>query len=80
MKSGSARNSAAPFTNSGGKPVAAYPRSSKSLDALIVDANLAKNMTPDQVRARQLEASRRQKALDAAKTFSSQVRRRRHPF
>jgi hypothetical protein len=61
---------------SGGKPVAVYPASVRSLDELVEDANLTKKMTPDQFRMRQTEASRRQKALDAARTFSAQLRNR----
>jgi hypothetical protein len=60
---------------SGGKPVAAYPSSDKPLDDLIADANLSKKMTPDQFRIRQAEASRRQKALDTARSLSTQLRR-----
>ena len=60
---------------SGGKPVASYPPSTKSLDTLIEHANLSKQMTPDQFRARQAAASRRQKTLDAARTMASQLRR-----
>jgi hypothetical protein len=63
---------------SGGKPVASYPKPAGSLEDLVVDANLAKKMTPDQFRARQAEASRRQKALDTARTLTSQLRGRRN--
>lgn len=65
---------------SGGKPVTSYPPSMKPLDELIADANLSKKMTPDQFRARQVAASKRQKAIETAKTFGSQVRRRRSKF
>ena len=61
---------------SAGKPVAAYPASSRPLDELIADANLNKKMTPEQFRARQAEASRRQKALDAAHGVVTQLRNR----
>ena len=61
---------------SAGKPVAAYPTSTRSLDELIVDANLNKKMTPEQFRARQTAASRRQKALDAAHGVVTQLRNR----
>jgi hypothetical protein len=65
---------------SGGKPVAAYPSSPTSLEDLVEDADLSKKMTPDQFRARQAEASRRQKVIDAAQTFRTQVRRRHNGF
>ncbi len=65
---------------SGGKPVVSYPPSSKPLEELIADANLSKKMTPDQFRARQAEASKRQKVIETAKTLRSQVRRRRSQF
>ncbi len=62
---------------SGGKPVAAYPKPSGSLDDLVAHANLSKKMTPDQFRSRQTEASRRQQAVAAARHLSSQLRHRR---
>jgi hypothetical protein len=65
---------------SGGKAVACYPPSDKPFDTLLLHVNLAKKMTPDQYRNRQTAASKRQKAIDTAKTFSSQVRRRRDGF
>ncbi len=65
---------------SGGKPVAAYPSSARSLGDLIADANLSKKMTPAQHRARQASASKRQQAVDVAKTLSSQLRRRHNGF
>ncbi len=65
---------------SGGKPVAAYPKQSRSLDDLVADANLSKKMTPDQYRSRQAESSRRQKALEAARSLSTQLRHRRDRF
>ena len=65
---------------SGGKPVAAYPPAQKTLDALVADANLSRMMTPDQFRARQVSASRKQKALDTARALSAQMRRRRSTF
>jgi hypothetical protein len=65
---------------SGGKPVASYPSSHQPLEDLIADANLSKKMTPDQFRARQVESSKRQRAIETAKTFRSQVRRRRSNF
>lgn len=65
---------------SGGKPVAAYPSSAKPLDQLIADANLSKKMTPDQFRSRQVEASRRQKAIGAARQITSQLRNRRDSY
>ncbi len=65
---------------SGGKPLASYPSAATSLEALIADANLTKKMTPDQYRARQASASKRQQAVDVAKTLSSQLRRRRDDF
>jgi hypothetical protein len=61
---------------SAGKPVAAYPTSTRSLDELIADANLNKKMTPEQFRARQTAASRRQTALDAAHGVVTQLRNR----
>ena len=61
---------------SGGKPIASYPSSARPLDELVEDANLSKKMTPDQFRMRQAEASRRQKALDAARSFATQLRNR----
>ncbi len=61
---------------SGGRPVTAYPTSPVSLDELVTHADVAKKMTPDQYRARQADASRTRKALDTARTFGSQVRRR----
>jgi len=62
---------------SGGKPVASYPKSTRPLEDLIADANLSKKMTPDQFRTRQLEASRRQKTLEAARQMTAQLRNRR---
>lgn len=62
---------------SGGRPVTAYPASPVTLDELVSDADVAKKMTPDQFRTKQAEASRKRKALDSARTFGSQVRRRR---
>ena len=62
---------------SGGRPVTAYPASPATLDELVADADVAKKMTPDQFRTKQAEASRKRKALDTARTFGSQVRRRR---
>ena len=61
---------------SGGKPIAAYPSAARSLDKLVEDANLSKKMTPDQFRVRQAEASRRQKAIGAARSFAIQLRNR----
>ena len=61
---------------SAGKPVAAYPKSTRPLEELIADANLNKKMTPEQFRARQTAASRRQKALDAAHGVVTQLRNR----
>lgn len=65
---------------SGGKAVTAYPATSTPLEGLVADANLAKKMTPDQFRARQLEASKKRKALDGARAFGQQLRRRRDSF
>jgi len=61
---------------SAGKPVATYPASPRSLEELIADANLNKKMTPEQFRARQAAASKRQKALDAAHGVVTQLRNR----
>jgi hypothetical protein len=62
---------------SGGKPVTAYPTSPVGLDELVAHADVSKKVTPDQHKAKQAEASRKRKALDTARTFGSQVRRRR---
>ena len=61
---------------SGGKPIAVYPSSERPLDEMVENANLSKMMTPDQFRMRQTEASRRQKALGAARSFATQLRNR----
>ncbi len=62
---------------SGGEPLTAYPPTTTSLSELVARANLSKKMTPDQYRAKRAEASKKRKALDAARSFTSQVRRGR---
>ena len=62
---------------SGGNPVTAYPTSPVALDDLVAHADVSKKVTPDQYRAKQADASRKRKALDTARSFGSQVRRRR---
>lgn len=62
---------------SAGEPLTAYPTSKTQLGDLVANADVAKLVTPDQFRAKQLEASRKRKALETARTFGSQVRRRR---
>ncbi|MEJ7773907.1 MAG: hypothetical protein WKF72_03780 [Nocardioidaceae bacterium] len=62
---------------SGGKPVSAYPTSPVALDELVAHADVSKKATPDQYRTKRAEASRKRKALDTARSFGSQVRRRR---
>ncbi|MBA3234319.1 MAG: hypothetical protein H0T17_10310 [Propionibacteriales bacterium] len=61
---------------SGGTSVTAYPHPPVPLDVLIANANLSKKMTPDQVRAKHVAASKGRRAVDAARTFTQQVRRR----
>jgi hypothetical protein len=65
---------------SGGEAVASYPKAPGRVSDLIAHANLSKLMTPDQFRSRELQASRRQKALDVARTMSTQLRRRDDEF
>jgi hypothetical protein len=47
------------------------------LDELVAHADVSKKATPDQYRTKRAEASRKRKALDTARSFGSQVRRRR---
>jgi len=68
-----------------GAPVAVYPpaadgQTDQQLHALIEHADLSKKMTPDQVRARMIEQSKRQKLLNVATSLKEQARRRRDGF
>lgn len=65
---------------SGGKPVTAYPTTQVTLETLVADADLSKMTTPDQFRAKRAEASKKRRALEGARTFGQQLRRRRDRF
>jgi len=62
---------------SNGDAVAAYPTPPVPLADLIAHTDLTKKMTPQQFYARRAEASRRRRAMDAARALGAEVRRRR---
>jgi hypothetical protein len=68
-----------------GSPVAVYPplvggQSDQQLAALTQHADLSKKMTPDQVRARLAEQSKRQQVINVAANLKEQARQRRDGF
>ncbi len=68
-----------------GSPVAVYPplvggQGVGQLAALIEHVDLSKKMTPDQVRARLAEQSKRQQVINVAARLKGQARRRREGF
>lgn len=68
-----------------GSPVAVYPplagsQTDQQLAALIEHADLSKKMTPEQVKARLAEQSKRQQVVNAAAYLKEQARRRRGGF
>ncbi len=62
---------------SAGKPIACYPSTPARLDDLVEHADLSKSVTPDQLRARLVERSRRRRAIEAAGSLTGELRRRR---
>ncbi len=68
-----------------GAPIAVYPplaagETGQQLATLIEHTDLSKKMTPDQVRARRAEQSKRQQVIDVATNLKEQARRRRNGF
>ena len=68
-----------------GSPIAVYPplaggQTDQQLAALIEHADLSKKMTPDQVRARMAEQSKRQQVINVAANLKQQARQRRDGF